>query len=90
MTAPAKNATCKHCDLEMNGAACTVATYEIVGKVYARIPFTAYDWAPEIVDCNDCGIHVGSLHHPCCDLEECPHCHLQAIVCGCVEAIQIR
>lgn len=57
----------------MNGAACTITTYDIGGRTYQRIPFAAFDWAPEIVDCDDCGIHIGGLHHPLC------------IGCGCRE-----
>lgn len=33
--------------------------------------------------CPDCAVNVGQLHHPGCDAEECPDCHLQAIGCGC-------
>jgi len=33
--------------------------------------------------CPDCAVEVGRLHHPGCDQEECPDCHLQAIGCGC-------
>jgi hypothetical protein len=64
----------------MNGAACTVTTFEIGGKTYDRIPFTL-DFDPNIRVCNDCGTLYGQLHHPLCDLEECPFCHQQAIAC---------
>jgi hypothetical protein len=33
--------------------------------------------------CPDCAVPVGGLHHPGCDTEECPDCHLQAIGCDC-------
>ena len=88
MTASAKYATCKSCNQEMNGAACTFATYEIGGVTYDRIPMGPFSWAPEIRDCNDCNTQVGGLHHPCCDMEECPRCHQQAIACGCVEMLR--
>ncbi len=74
----------------MDGAACTLKTYKIGGRTYDRIPFQAFDWAPEIRDCNDCGVTVGMLHHPKCDLEECPACRGQAIGCGCAEQVRIR
>jgi hypothetical protein len=91
MNAPAETtfATCPSCDLPMDGTACTKTTYEVAGRVYDRIPFASFDWAPEIDTCNDCGIKVGALHHPRCDLEECPVCHQQAIMCGCVEMLRI-
>lgn len=71
----------------MNGAACTVKTYDLGERRYDRVPFTGFDWAPGIVDCNDCGAHVGGLHHPRCDMEECPRCHRQASACGCNPAL---
>jgi hypothetical protein len=33
--------------------------------------------------CGDCGTPVGGVHHPGCDMEECPRCHWQALSCGC-------
>lgn len=36
-------------------------------------------------DCGDCNCSVGQLHHVGCDLEECPRCHGQAIICGCAQ-----
>ena len=32
--------------------------------------------------CHDCGVAVGGLHHPGCDVEECPFCHGQWLLCG--------
>lgn len=31
--------------------------------------------------CPDCNVAPGGLHHPGCDTEECPTCHLQALGC---------
>jgi hypothetical protein len=33
--------------------------------------------------CGDCGTPVGGFHHPGCDMEACPGCHMQRISCGC-------
>lgn len=32
--------------------------------------------------CRDCNVVVGQPHHPGCDMERCPVCGFQAIVCG--------
>jgi hypothetical protein len=34
-------------------------------------------------ECHDCGVSVGSIHHPGCDMEECPKCGGQYFVCDC-------
>lgn len=35
--------------------------------------------------CHDCNVKIGGIHHPGCDMEECPKCHKQLISCGCVD-----
>jgi hypothetical protein len=37
----------------------------------------------EAKTCHDCGAGDGELHHPGCDMEECPMCGRQSISCGC-------
>ena len=34
--------------------------------------------------CSDCGTPAGQLHHPGCDMEDCPNCGWQAISCACM------
>lgn len=33
--------------------------------------------------CGDCGAPRGGFHHPGCDMEACPRCRHQAIMCDC-------
>lgn len=73
---------CPHCRLRMGGYTCPIRQYEISGATYERVPFTQFEGTNS---CNDCGIAYGNLHHPRCDLEECPRCHEQAIACDCVQ-----
>jgi len=33
--------------------------------------------------CGDCGVPKGAVHHHGCDLEQCPCCRGQLLLCGC-------
>lgn len=66
-----------------------VRVYEI-GVDYPRIPYGhESDWkAFNIIPpdtCHDCGVRLGMLHVPGCDVEQCPKCKWQAISCECNE-----
>jgi hypothetical protein len=34
-------------------------------------------------ECHDCGAKMGKIHHPGCDMEECPNCGGQYFICDC-------
>jgi hypothetical protein len=62
------------------GTECRITEYVIGGETYTRIPFNLDD---AVEPCNDCNTPLGGMHHPGCDLEECPACHSQSIGCDC-------
>lgn len=42
-----------------------------------RIPWTGSQ------PCGYCNAPPGGLHHPICDIDECPYCHEQLLACAC-------
>ena len=59
--------------------------YEVKnGTKYRRLSGYMND-APDGTRCRDCGMlrKEGNAHHPDCDAEACPACHMQALGCDC-------
>lgn len=84
------NATCKYCSLPMDvGTSCTETTYggddfpDGVERERVRYGDESSDRDTDF--CHDCNAPRGGLHHPGCDVEECPFCSGQAISCECGE-----
>lgn len=78
---------CPWCHKEMlyhQNSGCVVEQVRIGGELLDRIPYkqeTRGEFVP--VRCHDCGVGPGELHHPQCDVAECPRCHGQEFACGC-------
>lgn len=78
-------AVCNWCKNEMLDPAtitCVQAVKFPDGETVAAIPYTPED---DMSRCHDCGVAAGGLHHPGCDMEECPRCGGQLIGCGCLD-----
>jgi hypothetical protein len=81
-------AVCPYCDQEMlDRVACTDPTYSDFPDRVARqrIPHPL----DAGLDCHDCAVPPGGLHHPGCDAERCPACGEQAISCGCTGGMTV-
>lgn len=87
---------CRACGREMlDGVACTLRTYGDYAdaRQHERVPFgsetTHLVEGPEARACHDCGCPRGGLHHPGCDVEQCPICGEQAIGCDCAMDVPV-
>lgn len=84
-------AVCDYCKQEMTTATgCTLLFYDDFpdGASRQRIPFGGEygTMARDGERCHDCNALLGHLHHPGCDVEQCPYCEEQAAFCDCTSA----
>lgn len=81
--------TCPACGQDMRDAeSCGGPMIQVAGQVYERVRFgqeSGSRWE-EFDFCPECGVSHGGLHHPGCDIEECPRCRTQYLSCDCGEA----
>lgn len=85
-------AVCEWCKREMTErVSCTVKTYLFGTGSYERFRVARgpgdREWGQ--VRCGDCGAPPGGFHHPGCDMESCPKCRHQAIMCPCPDIIDV-
>lgn len=76
---------CQLCGREMTTAdSCALEALHQNGR---RFPLARLGqesgWRGRAERCGDCGIARGGLHHPGCDLQDCPVCGRQLLSCGC-------
>lgn len=81
-------AICEECKQDMLTAhGCTEVFVFVNNKFMPRLAY-GHDQRAVGLDptsrCHDCNVTWDHLHHPGCDMEECPGCHRQVISCACI------
>ena len=75
-------AKCNDCQKEMRLApTCLPFPVLIAGEPYRRTPHPA----EARNRCGGCGVQPGGFHHLGCDMERCPRCDGQLIMCPCTD-----
>ncbi len=71
-----------------DGTSCGDVSLNIGGVEYQPIRWgeeRGYRIGEPAYRCGDCGTPRGGVHHHGCDLEQCPACLSQALMCGCFD-----
>ena len=89
---------CKNDTEDVDGCDGTMA-YMMGERAYPRVPFGKESGHLKILadyskknsnSCTHCNVSIGNHHHAKCDVEECPKCHQQMLLCGGHEAKVVR
>lgn len=78
-------AICKACGQEMLEAEGCALGYLAMedGTLVERERVGDEGWVEPGQRCGDCGALYGFYHHPECDIERCPICGWQLLICDC-------
>lgn len=78
-------AVCRSCQQEMLGyVSCSQERLLLIDGSYGRRRVGGAGGS----HCGDCAAPRGGLHHPGCDMERCPRCRGQLIMCGCWDDLE--
>ena|SRR5215467_15224475 len=63
----------------------TISHYSVGRELFARTKYgdECFGCRPAMTPCHDCGVIMGQLHIPGCNVEECPNCQTQLLSCDC-------
>jgi hypothetical protein len=73
-------ARCEDCGRAMEeGGTCALRNLVLAGRSYPRILWMS----DQELNCRDCAVRPGAIHHRYCSQERCPRCDGQLISCDC-------
>ncbi len=82
---------CEWCRQEMLAVpSCLATPLTLEGTAYAQVRYgEEQPHMPFPQRCPDCNVELAGIHHPHCDIQQCPICHEQLGVCDHFAGIKI-
>ncbi len=80
-------AICPACQQNMRSPVARQGCIPRAGIFWGAETHSRDEWGGVKEPCPDCGVRVGALHHPGCDMEQCRICGVQRLMCGCDEEL---